>query len=392
MNELISRLTDEMEAGSSDDQQQHDAADVIIERLLNEMVSRTASRRNSQRRQFIDKGGLDLTVSLMIRSSQPSSRNDGTIAGSMRVNQIASLLYASCYANYDCAVITKIREVGPYLIGLLESFLDDETVVGKLMALWPILLNKDYMRTRSVDNLFVIINLCVRAYKRHPNDYDVTKNAARIFKDMTHAYYLDAVCYNMLMDDGVLDAIAIMFQNALIEDQMEPIVLGLETCDRIVTAAQKEREADEGKTLRRLISTPNLVSSILEIRENCETCEGIRNDSDDFLIGLCSKNLEDYMDDESVKVIIETEVMQKYVQFTWMRDQVGVEEFLDIYEGIRSFSKRFPHCDACKKMDSAKNLSRCSLCKCVWYCGRACQKARWKDHKQYCRYLGACVA
>ena len=39
-------------------------------------------------------------------------------------------------------------------------------------------------------------------------------------------------------------------------------------------------------------------------------------------------------------------------------------------------------CARCGK--EGEKLLRCSICKDVWYCGPACQKAAWKGHKKKC--------
>jgi hypothetical protein len=45
-------------------------------------------------------------------------------------------------------------------------------------------------------------------------------------------------------------------------------------------------------------------------------------------------------------------------------------------------------CDYCKCVD--KELSRCSTCNSVWFCGRECQEKQWfeRNHKKYCRKKG----
>ena len=42
-----------------------------------------------------------------------------------------------------------------------------------------------------------------------------------------------------------------------------------------------------------------------------------------------------------------------------------------------------PKCSNCGKEAS----NRCSRCKSEWYCGKDCQKLRWKSHKEYCAKL-----
>ena len=39
-------------------------------------------------------------------------------------------------------------------------------------------------------------------------------------------------------------------------------------------------------------------------------------------------------------------------------------------------------CARCGKQE--EKLQRCAICKEVWYCGPACQKAAWKGHKKIC--------
>ncbi|PIL31938.1 hypothetical protein GSI_06642 [Ganoderma sinense ZZ0214-1] len=37
--------------------------------------------------------------------------------------------------------------------------------------------------------------------------------------------------------------------------------------------------------------------------------------------------------------------------------------------------------------NSLSNLSRCSVCKAVFYCSQPCQRADWRRHKKYCRRI-----
>ena len=49
-------------------------------------------------------------------------------------------------------------------------------------------------------------------------------------------------------------------------------------------------------------------------------------------------------------------------------------------------------CSACGKTGIAnQDLKQCNGCKCVWYCGAACQKAHWKAHKKECKLIGLIV-
>lgn len=49
-------------------------------------------------------------------------------------------------------------------------------------------------------------------------------------------------------------------------------------------------------------------------------------------------------------------------------------------------------CSACGKTGVAnQDLKQCNGCKCVWYCGAACQKAHWKSHKKECKLIGLIV-
>ena len=42
-------------------------------------------------------------------------------------------------------------------------------------------------------------------------------------------------------------------------------------------------------------------------------------------------------------------------------------------------------CDHCSAL--GKDLSRCARCQHAHYCGKACQKAAWRDHKATCKQL-----
>ncbi|KAJ7744068.1 hypothetical protein DFH07DRAFT_777222 [Mycena maculata] len=44
-----------------------------------------------------------------------------------------------------------------------------------------------------------------------------------------------------------------------------------------------------------------------------------------------------------------------------------------------------PACSSClKKTDRKDDLKKCGRCQMVWYCGSACQKKDWPDHKKFC--------
>ncbi|TFK94136.1 hypothetical protein K466DRAFT_649494 [Polyporus arcularius HHB13444] len=40
-----------------------------------------------------------------------------------------------------------------------------------------------------------------------------------------------------------------------------------------------------------------------------------------------------------------------------------------------------------KLQNNLSDLSRCSVCKAVFYCSRPCQASDWKRHKKYCRQV-----
>ncbi|KAI9005665.1 hypothetical protein DFJ74DRAFT_397049 [Hyaloraphidium curvatum] len=44
----------------------------------------------------------------------------------------------------------------------------------------------------------------------------------------------------------------------------------------------------------------------------------------------------------------------------------------------------YPDCTQNSKPDPLREMKRCSRCKGAWYCGPACQKAHWPEHKQDC--------
>ena len=44
-------------------------------------------------------------------------------------------------------------------------------------------------------------------------------------------------------------------------------------------------------------------------------------------------------------------------------------------------------CDGCNLPMPAAELKTCTGCKIVVYCGKACQKAHWKQHKEVCRRM-----
>ena len=54
-----------------------------------------------------------------------------------------------------------------------------------------------------------------------------------------------------------------------------------------------------------------------------------------------------------------------------------------------SFVSAPAHCRSCRASAFDKNLSRCSSCKSVWYCGRDCQTCDWKVHKKFCKLISS---
>ena len=42
-------------------------------------------------------------------------------------------------------------------------------------------------------------------------------------------------------------------------------------------------------------------------------------------------------------------------------------------------------CAACQKGELEANLKLCTGCRGVWYCGAACQKSHWKEHREHCK-------
>ena len=54
-----------------------------------------------------------------------------------------------------------------------------------------------------------------------------------------------------------------------------------------------------------------------------------------------------------------------------------------------SFVSAPAHCRSCRTSAIDKNLSRCSSCKSVWYCGRDCQTCDWKVHKKFCKLISS---
>ena len=61
---------------------------------------------------------------------------------------------------------------------------------------------------------------------------------------------------------------------------------------------------------------------------------------------------------------------------TALENEYGCEDEHNVR--MRAFCR--DHCGHC----GAAAASRCSRCKLVGYCGSACQKAAWKEHKEGC--------
>jgi hypothetical protein len=79
---------------------------------------------------------------------------------------------------------------------------------------------------------------------------------------------------------------------------------------------------------------------------------------------------------------------------------LSLEKLLSFFKIPKNSKKtvKFKHtlCQSCKKMlDSGAfteyidpdKLSRCSVCKSVYYCNRECQMKDWKEHKKICKHL-----
>ncbi|GMF11514.1 unnamed protein product [Phytophthora lilii] len=52
---------------------------------------------------------------------------------------------------------------------------------------------------------------------------------------------------------------------------------------------------------------------------------------------------------------------------------------------VREPGKRICASDGCEALDYTGKLKPCSRCKCVFYCGKPCQKKDWKRHKAFCQ-------
>ncbi len=60
------------------------------------------------------------------------------------------------------------------------------------------------------------------------------------------------------------------------------------------------------------------------------------------------------------------------------------EEFpRKLSEGMDRFLESIRIC--CQNCAKTEQLQRCTVCKEVWYCGRACQVAAWAEHKIVCK-------
>ncbi|KAJ7124492.1 hypothetical protein C8R44DRAFT_783580 [Mycena epipterygia] len=51
--------------------------------------------------------------------------------------------------------------------------------------------------------------------------------------------------------------------------------------------------------------------------------------------------------------------------------------------------RRVKKCRKCGAREPATTLTRCASCQHIYYCGKACQKADWKDHRVLCRDMAA---
>uniref|UniRef100_A0A8C9NFM7 MYND-type domain-containing protein n=1 Tax=Serinus canaria TaxID=9135 RepID=A0A8C9NFM7_SERCA len=66
----------------------------------------------------------------------------------------------------------------------------------------------------------------------------------------------------------------------------------------------------------------------------------------------------------------------------------GIRTYFDMFQKMED---TFKFCVECKKLPDAvpdpKSLRRCKRCQNVYYCGVACQRANWPQHKKFCKKL-----
>ena len=65
------------------------------------------------------------------------------------------------------------------------------------------------------------------------------------------------------------------------------------------------------------------------------------------------------------------------------RVAISRDAWLEILSWCRRDWFRKKACDWCQQ--ACPRLLRCSGCRLVWYCGKACSTAAWKTHKRACK-------
>ena len=75
------------------------------------------------------------------------------------------------------------------------------------------------------------------------------------------------------------------------------------------------------------------------------------------------------------------------VQLQWLRTP---PRHMDVYyagryQGHLSVRK-------CSQCDAEHGLKRCNGCELIRHCGRACQRANWREHRVLCRWAAACLS
>ena len=81
------------------------------------------------------------------------------------------------------------------------------------------------------------------------------------------------------------------------------------------------------------------------------------------------------------------DIIKRHGQLEGRPERKNVGAIREAIEGVMGNYKRLHACYRCGKDDVP--LKKCSACKYVSYCGRECQKADWKSHKEVCKQKAA---
>uniref|UniRef100_K3WX29 MYND-type domain-containing protein n=1 Tax=Globisporangium ultimum (strain ATCC 200006 / CBS 805.95 / DAOM BR144) TaxID=431595 RepID=K3WX29_GLOUD len=97
---------------------------------------------------------------------------------------------------------------------------------------------------------------------------------------------------------------------------------------------------------------------------------------------------------QTALVVCECHDQEAGVSTTLSDSNITRDEIAKVYEAMgdcemahqtREPGKRICGNGACQALQYKEQLHACTRCKCVFYCGKTCQRDDWKRHKAFCR-------